>query len=437
MIKLRNILSTITKNIYFKNLTTLTIGAVFAQSIGIFAAPILSRIYSPEDYGVYAIFASVVTILSTIFPLRYESKIIVPKDDDEVNALLLVIFYSTIILGSLIFVLTLFSSDILYKKIGIFKLGFWLKFTILAAICTAITNSFYYYLVKKNNFKHITYSRIFTSLISTIFAITLGLNFINSGLIISQIISLTLGLAFVILISNFKFPKKINQKKYLFRIASKHKSAPLYLLPTSLVDVFSYQLQIFLIALWFKTSDVGSLRMSWTILALPASFIGSAIGQLFFQKFSNIWFEDIKYAKKFLLITWRNLFLVGLLPCILIVFFGKELFIFFLGQKWVFAGEIAAIMAPMFFITFISSPTSTTYISLGIEKIGFYLSLIVLITRPLSLYIGMINNNLKLGIYIFVFLEIVNIVIYQVIALYHINKKKHESIFRKKETAIL
>jgi O-antigen/teichoic acid export membrane protein len=166
-------------------------------------------------------------------------------------------------------------------------------------------------------------------------------------------------------------------------------------------------------------SDVGNLRMAWTILALPASFIGSAIGQLFFQKFTDI-MPDLKNAKIYLFQTWRNLFFIGIIPSILVILFGKELFVIFLGQKWENSGEIASILAPMFFITFISSPTSSTYIALGIEKIGFYLNIFVLIARPLSLYIGMINNNLKLGLHIFVLLEFANILIYQFFALYYI-----------------
>jgi|694.fasta_scaffold34117_5 lipopolysaccharide exporter len=407
------------KSFYFKNLITLTIGASFAQLIGILVAPILSRLYSPEDYGIFAIFASVVTILSTIFSLRYESKILIPKDENEVTTLLLLILYTTFILGGLFFFLSFFPSVLFYQSIGIFKLGFWLRFTILAAICTTLINSFYYYLTKKSLFKLITYSRIFTSAFSSFFAVILGYFFVKGGLIISQIISLLVGVIFVFFLSKFNFTKDNNNKNNIFAIAKKHKNAPIYLLPASLIDVFSYQLQIFLIALWFKMSDVGNLRMAWTILALPASFIGSAIGQLFFQKFTDI-MPDLKNAKIYLFQTWRNLFFIGIIPSILVILFGKELFVIFLGQKWENSGEIASILAPMFFITFISSPTSSTYIALGIEKIGFYLNIFVLIARPLSLYIGMINNNLKLGLHIFVLLEFANILIYQFFALYYI-----------------
>jgi O-antigen/teichoic acid export membrane protein len=242
-------------------------------------------------------------------------------------------------------------------------------------------------------------------------------------LIIAQIISLFLGIIFIFFLSNFRITQEINQANNILKVAQKHINAPFYLLPTSLIDVFSYQLQIFLIASWFKTSDVGNLRMSWTILALPASFIGSAIGQLFFQKFTDIW-PDVINAKVYLFKTWRNLFFIGLIPTLLVIFFGKELFIIFLGPKWEDSGKIASILAPMFFVTFISSPTSSTFITLKIEKVGFYLSSLVLLARPFSLYIGMINNNLKLGLYIFVLLEIINIFIYQIFALYYLKKNK-------------
>lgn len=427
MIKILNLFNSLKKSTYFRNLTTLTIGATLAQLIGVLVAPILSRVYTPDDYGIYAIFAAVVTILSTIYSLRYESKIMLPKNQDEVTSLMLIIFYSTSILGGITFLASYLPSNLLLKKIGILKLGFWLRFTILASICTAIINSFYFFLTKNNKMNYISYTRFLISATTSTFAIIFGFLKINGGLIVSQIISLLAGLILIIVFSKMKVTKNINNKINLLSIAKKHRGAPIYLLPSSLIDVFSYQLQVFLIALWFQTSDVGNLRMSWTILALPSSFIGSAIGILFFQKFSEIW-PDVATAKIFLFKTWRNLFFIGLVPTLLIILFGKELFVLFLGQKWEQGGEIASLLAPMFFVSFISSPTSNTYVTLGIEKIGFYLNLLVLFSRPLSLYIGMINNDLLLGLRIFVLSEVFNIILYQSIVLYHIGKVKTENI---------
>ena len=71
---------------FSQNVLTLMTGSTLSQSIPIAISPILTRIYTPEDFGVYAIFLAIVTILGTIISGRYELAIMLPKkDEDAIN----------------------------------------------------------------------------------------------------------------------------------------------------------------------------------------------------------------------------------------------------------------------------------------------------------------------------------------------------------------
>ncbi len=69
----------IIKNKSSRNILTLMTGSTIAQAIPIAISPILTRLYTPEDFGVLALFTSLVTIFSVISTGRYEFAIMLPK----------------------------------------------------------------------------------------------------------------------------------------------------------------------------------------------------------------------------------------------------------------------------------------------------------------------------------------------------------------------
>jgi O-antigen/teichoic acid export membrane protein len=187
------------------------------------------------------------------------------------------------------------------------------------------------------------------------------------------------------------------------------------------------QIPFFLISSWFSNTMTGNYRMAYSLLLLPSSLIGSSIAQVFFQRFAKIW-PDAFEAKKLLLKTWKTLFLIGFIPMLIIIFFGKFIFITALGELWGEAGIIASILAPMVFVSLIHSPTSSTLTVMGYEKLGFYIALTILIYRPLAFYIGYLYHDFYFGLALFTVFEITHYILFQFIAFNKINqltKSKH------------
>ena len=65
---------------FSRNVLTLVTGTTLAQAIPVLISPILTRLYSPEDFGVYAIYFSVLMITSVVATGKYEMAIVLPKD---------------------------------------------------------------------------------------------------------------------------------------------------------------------------------------------------------------------------------------------------------------------------------------------------------------------------------------------------------------------
>ncbi|MDZ7775662.1 MAG: hypothetical protein U5L09_08740 [Bacteroidales bacterium] len=61
----------IKNNIFFQNIAVVAGGNTAAKLIGILSAPVITRLYSPEDYGVFSVFASAVAVIGALSTLRY------------------------------------------------------------------------------------------------------------------------------------------------------------------------------------------------------------------------------------------------------------------------------------------------------------------------------------------------------------------------------
>jgi len=98
---------------YFKNSAILIVGTGLVQIIPILLQPILRRIYSDEDFGNFAIYYSIVSILAIVANLRYSNSIVLPKDKKEALSLVSGSLILNAIFSILIFtILLLFSKPI-------------------------------------------------------------------------------------------------------------------------------------------------------------------------------------------------------------------------------------------------------------------------------------------------------------------------------------
>ena len=140
------------KSKFSLNIMTLMLGTTVAQAIPIIISPILTRIYSPEEFGLLILFMSIVSILSVIVSLRYERAIIQPLDDEDAISLVVISMLVTIGVSAILTILinifyTQIQELIGNNEIGILK--YWVPFAVLI---TGFYNSLYEWQVRKKQF---------------------------------------------------------------------------------------------------------------------------------------------------------------------------------------------------------------------------------------------------------------------------------------------
>lgn len=418
----------IRKSEFLRNTLLLIGGTTIAQILPFIFSPIISRLFTTEDYSVYAVFISIYSILGSVLTLRYDMAIMLPKDEQKSKVLVMLCFVSSLILSGLFFIIILLFGNHLASLFHIEELSRWLLLIPLSAFFLSVNNILINWFNRNKQYKTISVNRISRNTVLT--AANIGFGFAksgHSGLIISQVISD--GIAAIYYMISY-YTKVINRKIHFSisdtkAVMKEYKDFPSFTLPTTFIDTFSMQLPVLMITAYFTPAMSGSYFFAFRILAIPIALIGAAYAQTFFQKFvSFIKDFDIQGARKFLFKSWLLLLSIIIIPAMVLVFFGEPIFTLIFGSEWIESGKISSILIFYIMFAFISSPTSSTYVALRMQKYSLIFGFVVLLYRFSSFYIGYLYGDFYLAITILVICEVIEIIMYNSLAIIKLNSLK-------------
>jgi len=415
------------KSEFARNVLTLMTGTTIAQAIPIAISPILTRIYTPEDFGIFALYMSVASILSVIATGRYELAIMLPKkDEDAINIVALSLIISFLI-SFIALLIIFFFNDSLTNLLGNSKISSWLYFIPLTVLLTGIYQSFNYWSNRKKHYKRLATSRVIQS--GTTASLNLGMGFGGfggAGLILGVILGQ--GVATGVLgkmiwgedIYKFKEVKRLK----IVALMKKYKKLPIFNLPNALMDGFRLSGINILIANFFTISILGQFSLAWKMIQTPMALIGSSLSQVFFQKISSTDKSNLNdLVKKFII---KASFIA--LPIFLIIyFFSTDIFIFIFGENWKLSGEIASILAPWIFLNFLTAPMANVFIVLNKQEIVLMVSIVYMLI-PLMILIFMHHLNLLYLLKVITFFMSLLLIFYMGLIFIYTLKEKNNAL---------
>ena len=380
--KIRDRVKGLLKNDFNKNFLTLFSGSALAQLIPLLASVILARIYSPEDFGVFAIFTSVVMIFNSVVNLRYEFAIPLAKDDEEAVVVTLLSGIIAIVFSIILFFVFLIFQNQLLILIGGEKLGSWLLLVPLSVFLAGIYNSLNYFSLRLKKYKLIARSNITRSISNAGFQLGLGaFGFSHIGLIFGYLISFLFGNSRMlkVFLKNSETIKKISMLE-LKHVAIRFKRFPLISIWGIFLNNLSVNVNNFFISRVFGINQLGFYSYSYKYINAPLSLISSNMGQLFYQICATRYLENKPATKEFLA-TFKRLVLICLPVFIVLFFVVEDLFTLILGQKWYLAGYYCKILIPLFCVRTIYGPLSMITGAFEKQSLSLVLQIIIFMTN--------------------------------------------------------
>ena len=149
----------ILNNPLYKGVLILGSGTAVAQLIGIVTMPIITRLYTPADLGVLAVYSSVLAIFGVGATLRYELAYGLPKEnDDAINlfGLSLILLCLTTIGFTLIL---LFGKDLLINTFDLGAIEQYIWFLLIGFFGMGLYTTLNYWAVRQRDCGWITYMK--------------------------------------------------------------------------------------------------------------------------------------------------------------------------------------------------------------------------------------------------------------------------------------
>lgn len=366
------------KDNFLKSVLIVGTGTAGAQLLKVIASPVLSRLYTPEDFGAMAVFGSLIGLLAMVSSLKYEWAIPIATENDAYDVLTLsygiLIVFCLLITGLVMIggrsVLGLFQSEMLLNYKYLIPLG------VLALGLYTITIQWAY---RGRHFKVIARTRFSQSILAVITQMGLGLGFTGPiGLLVGRILGegsgVSVGFRLIIKdrINKGLLPNISSYKRLLIR----YKDFALFSAPSQFLNYAGLQLPVFFLSALFGAAVTGAYGMATAVISLPLNIVGNSIGDVFFSEASRSIkenpYEILTLSNRLL----KRLILIGLPPIIITILIGPQLFSLILGSKWQYAGEISRLLVPVVYSRFIFTPISRVYSIIEKQKEAFLLNLL-------------------------------------------------------------
>lgn len=350
------------KQDFIKNALTLVMGTGLAQAIPLLSSPFLARIFSPVDFGRLAFFMALCAILTTVATGLYELSIMLPKKDVVAyNILFLVIICSGLCSALILLMLMVFGEFLL----SLFNSPLSLEYMLLLPIGVFFSSAFQglnYWLSRKKEYKLMNISKITQSLTTVVVSMALGyFGFKSHGLIIAFVVGCVISTIPLI----FLFAKEYAflSRTLALTCAKQYLNYPKLVMPTTLMNTAAGIAPVFFITKLFSPVAVGGYSLASRTLTAPVGIISSAIGQVYFQKVSEIVRTGTKEIFPVVISMAKTLTSLSFLLFLPFFFWGEEIFRVVFGKEWAVSGKYVEIISLGIFFKFVVSPLSTLLIS--------------------------------------------------------------------------
>lgn len=399
-----NILQPKSDFLFISDSLKLILGSTVALILPILASPIITRLYDPDAFGIFALFTSFTTIFTVIACMRYELAIMLPKDDQSaVNILGVSILFS--VFNSIL--ITLIIQLIEKPLLLLVKAPEMDPYMWMIAPMVFINGSFLaltYWSTRIKKFKHISYSKITGSAASTSTQILAGLiGYANGGILVfSNILGSAISALFLLGTLQQNNGKIIKESIKFNKMAlelKRYKNFLIYDSWAALLNSISWQIPTLLISTFFSTNIVGYYALCMMVLLFPINLIGGSISQVFFQ-----FAVEAKFKGKLAIITEDiiiYLIMIGIFPTILLMNTGRETFIAIFGLNWSESGIFAQIFALWVFFVFIGSPINTLFSVLELQRSFLLFNVLYFLIRSGAIIIGGQINDARITMLLF------------------------------------
>jgi len=379
----------IIKSHFIKNFTIVMSGTVLAQALGFALSPVISRFYSPSDFGIFGSFNSVLRIVAAVVTLDYSQALILPKKNEDSIHLFILSCLCTVTI-SILFVFAYLIAPGYFNKL-LQAPSSWVILPLIAGIIvTGLNETFQSWCIRVKSFKHTSVSQVIRSVTGN--GMQTGWGFINGGataLLWSSVVADFLATVNLVRVTirDFKQMTVGFSMRKMVVLAKEYRDFPAYSASMNVINALSMGLPVFLLTYYYGVAVTGGYAFGLRILSMPMEFVLRALRQVLYQKAAETHNDGRKLAPLYLKIT-LGLFAIAIIPSLVFIIWSPQIFSWVFGAKWFEAGEFARALVVWLVFMFCNLPATLFARIIRVQQKMFVYNIILLILRTSALVAG-------------------------------------------------
>ncbi|MEM6327707.1 MAG: oligosaccharide flippase family protein, partial [Bacteroidota bacterium] len=317
-------------------------GGAVAHAVVFAARPILTRLYSPEAFGVLGLFVAMASLLSVLATLRYEDAVVLPERHEDAHAVVALAWGAALAVCG-IAALALVPREVIAEALGAPDLRPFVPWVPLVALLFAYGNGAQAWLGRTHAFRLIAVG-IGAQSLATVGVQLAGAGTEAAGLV-AGVAAGAVAFALVLVVPTLRqgvlrelVPAEVA------RVARRYSRFPRLGLPASALGQIGARLPPLALGAWFGTATVGYFGLASMAVLVPLALVADSVGQVY-----GVHAAEAHRGGTLAALT-RDTFrgLVGWIayPVAAAALVGPMLFALVFGAEWETAGVYSRSLAP-------------------------------------------------------------------------------------------
>ncbi len=363
---------------FVRSVIALVSGTALAHAVTAGALPVLSRLYSPSDFGLLAVLSGAVSLVAVAAGLRYDIAVSIPDDDGDAFHLLVLAALCTAAVSAVLALVIAVAPQWVAAVIGQPALAPFLWILPVGVVCAAIYSALQFWHGRHQRFTLLARTRIAQAGASSGGQIGLGWMAAGPAGLLSALI-VNPGLAVMALGLPLLRQAPRIQWERLRMVARQFSRFPKYSTLEALANSATIQLPVIMIAALAAPSEAGLLAMAMYAMQAPMALMGSAIGQVYVAGAPRE--HRAGQLGQFTGRIMAGLMKAGIGPLVCAGILAPALLTLLLGKQWERAGDMVAWMTPWFIMQFLSAPVSMALHVAGHQRRALLLQVVGMAIR--------------------------------------------------------
>lgn len=386
---------------FVKDVLKMTSAPLFTQIMGMILMPVVTRLYSPESFGLFSLFGSLVMPICVFATMGYNSSMVLPHKEEDAANMLFISIASTVIISVLTVPLIWLGSGFIVRSLKAPVLAPYLWLVPITVFEYGLYLSLRYWNVRGKRFGIIALSKISDAVVDKVITIGAGLSGLATAgtLIISNIVG-SLSMSGILGKGIWKENKELFRRSITWnsvvRGIKRYRKFPVFILGTEMVSRISDLIVMFLFSFYFSKSVIGYYGLGLAVLSVPSNFIGSSIGEVFYQRGARASSEDS--GKTLVKNIFKHMTILFMLPFLVLALIGDSFFVFCFGPRWLEAGIFAQILSFRIFASLIMGPILNLTSILEKQESMFIFYVVTAVVGFISITAGGLLNNVYVGV---------------------------------------